>query len=105
MKKTFKQQFWAWVLLISLVYPIAVNFAHSFSKHKLNHVTALAQIGTASDISCAVFHYIHNYNTPLNTNTFTLKTPAEEISQATFFSFGVKTFTFFSKNLRAPPVC
>jgi len=105
MKKEIRHRLWAWVLLVNLIYPIAVNFAHSFSKHNLNHKTALVKIDKVIDASCAIFHYIHNYNTPLNTNTFTLETPEEEISQAEFFISDFKIFALFSKNLRAPPTC
>jgi hypothetical protein len=105
MKKTVRQRLWAWALLISLVYPIAVNFVHSFSKHKLNHVTAFDQIDTASDISCAVFHYIHNYNTPLNKDSYELKAPEQDIFHIKFLSFGFNKTSLISISLRAPPIC
>jgi len=44
MKKEFRHRLWAWVLLISLAYPITVNFAHSFAEHNLNHVRALIDV-------------------------------------------------------------
>ena len=105
MKKTFKHRLFAWVLLLGLVYPIAVNFTHSFANHNLNHVGALNQINKVNDISCAVFHYIHNYNVPLDKDTFKLKIPEQEIFHTKFLSFGFSKSIPISESLRAPPIC
>ena len=105
MKKEFRHRLWAWVLLISLVYPIAVNFAHSFAKHNLSQPTALIQIDKVNDISCAIFHYIHNYNVPLDKDTFELKIPEQEIFHIKFLSYGFSKTTPISISLRAPPIC
>jgi len=105
MKNEFRHRLWAWVLLISLVYPITVNFAHSFVKHNLNHPTTLTQINKVSGVSCAVFHYIHNYNVPLDKDTFELKIPEQEIFHIEFLSFGFSKTTPTSISLRAPPIC
>jgi hypothetical protein len=105
MKKEFRHRLWAWVLLVSLVYPVALNFAHSFAKHNLNHPTAQVQIDKVNDISCAVFHYIHNYNVPLDKAIFELKVPEQEIFHIAFLQFGFSKTTPTSISLRAPPIC
>ena len=104
MKNEFKHKLWAWVLLISLVYPIAVNFGHSLTKHNLPQPSALTQIDKAKT-SCAVFHYIHNYNAPLKATNFDLKIPEYKIFHVEFLSFGFKNTTPNSVSLRAPPIC
>jgi len=105
MKKTFEQRLLAWTLLISLIYPIAVNFAHSFTHHNLNHITSIEKIDNIEGASCAVLHYIHNYNVPLDDKTFELRTPDQDICHIKFIPFGFKTTDIISKNLRAPPIC
>lgn len=105
MKKEFRHRLWAWVLLISLAYPITVNFAHSFAEHNLNHARALTQIDNVKGISCAVFHYIHNYNVPLGDTSFELKIPECDIHQPNFLVGGFIKISHRSLSLRAPPIC
>jgi len=105
MKKLIQYRLFAWFLFGVLLFPIGVNFGHSFEKHDnfKCHAKSVKHLHQQR-ISCAVFHYIVNYNAPLVSNTFTFKTFSLYHNPFIFNTVSLYKIDFHENALRAPPV-
>lgn len=106
MKKTVRYRLFAWLLLCILLFPIGVNFGHSLEKHDnfkchAKSVKHLHQLRT----SCAIFHYVVNYNAPLVSNIFTFENAHFYHNPFIFKTVSLTKINFHENALRAPPIC
>lgn len=106
MKRKRLHKIYALLLVLVLLFPIGVNFGHSFAEHDdfRCHAESIKHLHQHKD-SCAVFHYIQNYNTPLVSNIFTFKTYNVFDNQFIFKPLKHFKTACIENALRAPPIC
>ncbi len=106
MKATFIHRLFVWLLVSALLFPIGVNFSHSFAKHNnfKCHAKSIKHFHEQRE-SCAIFHYIVNYNAPLVSNNFTFKICDVYYNPFIFEILSLNKINFQENTLRAPPIC
>jgi len=106
MKKNYQNRLFAWILTSILIYPISVNFAHILVKnHGYGYQTKSIEQIHLHRQSCAIYHHILNYNTPIVSNTFIFK--VYTLVKNTFVFKPIKIYDLrrYDFSLRAPPFC
>lgn len=106
MKATFIHRLFVWFLVSALLFPIGINFSHSFAKHDnfKCHAKSVKHIHQQRE-SCAIFHYVVNYNAPLVSNTFDFKVYPLYHNPIVFKTVNLYKIDFQENTLRAPPAC
>jgi len=105
MKKEFRNKLLSWAFALILFYPIGVDFAHIALKHHTGYQSkSIVQIEKVKT-SCAVFHQVLNYNTPLTSNTYTISVSRLVETPIFFKPLKFHELNRFDFSLRAPPLC
>ena len=104
MKTRISHIFFSYSLLLSILLPISISFAHSLHKHNHNFCTATDEQHIHNEhINCSVFHYFSQTNYQKSTFNFVLFTPQYHSFKPVYFSLFFKSLNPNSFSIRGPP--
>jgi len=106
MKKEFKKRLFSWIFSLVLLFPLGVDFVHVLIKHhNVGYQAKLVDQVQKVKPSCAIFHRVLNYNTPIVSNTFVLNIPNIIETSFVFSPSELYNLNHYNFSLRAPPLC